>query len=164
MRLRLKIKTLNLLIGIISCLCLISLPVAAQALSTNNFDYFGNQAADTACSALNQLNSDQDCGGAGSSSVNNLAKTVVNVLSLVVGIVAVVMIIISGFNFITSGGDSQKVSTAKNSLIYAMIGIAIVALSQTLVHFVLDTSNSVLPCPTDHSIPNSSADCKPKKS
>lgn len=60
-----------------------------------------------------------------------------NVLSTVVGVVAVVMIIVSGLRYITSGGDAEKVKTAKKALLYAIIGLAIVALTQTIVHLVL---------------------------
>jgi cytochrome bd-type quinol oxidase subunit 2 len=78
--------------------------------------------------------------------VEGIFKTVVNVLGIVAGIAAVIMIIVSGFRYITSGGESSKVSAAKSALIYALIGLVIVALSQFLIHFVLtQTAKSVLP-------------------
>jgi hypothetical protein len=64
-------------------------------------------------------------------------KTVVNVLSVVVGIVAVIMIIIGGFRYITSGGKQESVTAAKNTILYAVIGLVIVALAQVIVRFVL---------------------------
>jgi hypothetical protein len=52
------------------------------------------------------------------------------------------MIVFGGFKYITSGGDSNNVSGAKNTIIYAIIGLVIVALAQLIVHFVLNqTSN-----------------------
>ncbi|CAN5123546.1 hypothetical protein BH09PAT3_BH09PAT3_3220 [soil metagenome] len=74
---------------------------------------------------------------AGDDAVNKVIKTVVNVLTWVVGIAAVIMIIVSGFRYITSGGEASNVSAAKSSLIYALVGIVIVALAQFIVHFVL---------------------------
>jgi hypothetical protein len=47
------------------------------------------------------------------------------------------MIIIGGFKYITSGGDSNNVSSAKNTILYAIIGLIIVALAQTIVRFIL---------------------------
>lgn len=70
--------------------------------------------------------------------VNNLAKTVINIFSWVVGIISVIMVIVGGFQYITSGGDSGKVTNAKNTIMYALIGIVIVALSQIMVQFVLE--------------------------
>lgn len=78
----------------------------------------------------------------GSLSLSSLATKVVNFLSIIVGIVAVIMIIIGGFRYITSGGESGNVSGAKNTLIYAIVGLVIVALAQFIVHFVLQTATS----------------------
>lgn len=69
--------------------------------------------------------------------LNNLIAAIVNIISVIVGIIAVVMIIIGGAKFITSGGDSGKVSSAKSTVIYALVGLVIVALAQFIVRFVL---------------------------
>lgn len=74
-------------------------------------------------------------------SIQTIATKVVNIFSLIVGIVAVIMIIYGGFRYITSGGDSGKVSSAKNSLIYAIVGLIIVAIAQLIVNVVLTTVN-----------------------
>ena len=74
---------------------------------------------------------------AGENSLNRIITTIINILSVVVGIVAVIMVIVGGFKFITSGGDSAKVTSARNTIIYALIGLIIVALAQVMVKFVL---------------------------
>lgn len=76
-------------------------------------------------------------------SIAKIANNVVNIFSIIVGVIAVIMIIWGGFKYITSGGDSGNVSAAKNTLIYAVVGLIIVALSQFIVHVVLTTSNKV---------------------
>lgn len=76
------------------------------------------------------------------SSLGNIATKVVNLLSLIVGVIAVIMIIVGGFRYITSGGESGNVSGAKNTLIYAIVGLVIVALAQFIVHFVLNNVNT----------------------
>ncbi len=93
-----------------------------------------------ACNELQQLNnSSQQCSNA-STTVNSIVYDSVNVLSIIVGIVAVLMIIISGFRFIVSGGDSNGVSNARKTLIYALIGLAIAALANILVRFMANTN------------------------
>jgi hypothetical protein len=94
---------------------------------------------DEACRGANlSLGGSTDCTKGGpQGSLNKLIAAIVNVLSVIVGIVAVIMIIWGGFNFITSGGDSGKVGTARSTIIYALIGLIIVALSQFIVRFVL---------------------------
>ena len=61
----------------------------------------------------------------------------VNIMSAVVGIVAVIMIIFGGFRYVTSGGNDTGVTSAKNTILYAIIGLVIVAMSQILVHFTI---------------------------
>jgi hypothetical protein len=75
--------------------------------------------------------------------VNDLIRKIVNVISAIVGVVAVIMIVVGGFKYITSGGDSNNVSGAKNTIIYAIIGLVIVALAQLIVHFVLNQSSGL---------------------
>lgn len=89
------------------------------------------------------------CGGAGlgtgvatdcttdTGSFAAILANIINVLSLIVGIVAVVMIIIAGFNYITSNGEDAKVSTAKKAIVNAIVGLIIVASAQVIVKFVL---------------------------
>jgi cytochrome bd-type quinol oxidase subunit 2 len=69
--------------------------------------------------------------------VNDIITTVINIFSLVVGVVSVIMIIIGGLKYITSGGDSGNVSGAKNTILYAIVGLVVVALAQVIVRFVL---------------------------
>jgi hypothetical protein len=64
-------------------------------------------------------------------------KNIVNVLSVIVGVVAVIMIVIGGFRYVTSGGKQESVTAAKNTIMYALIGLVIVALAQVIVRFVL---------------------------
>lgn len=73
----------------------------------------------------------------GGSDVNKVLTSVINILSAIIGVVAVIMIILSGLKYITSGGDGQKVASAKNTLVYSLVGLVIVALAQLIVHFVL---------------------------
>jgi hypothetical protein len=95
----------------------------------------------TACDGLSQLDSSQSCGGGGGqAAVGNIISIVVSTLSYIVGAVAVIMIILAGFKYVKSGGDSNNVSSAKTTLVYALVGLAIAALAQVLVHFVLNAS------------------------
>lgn len=94
---------------------------------------------EAACQAIN--------GTAGCTKDNadltNILKLVINVMSVIIGFIAVVMIIVAGFKYVTSSGDSNKLTAAKNSLVYAIIGLIIVALAQFMVRVVLRTANDV---------------------
>ncbi len=69
--------------------------------------------------------------------INTIIRNIINLFSLLVGVVSVIMIILGGFKYITSGGDSGNVGSAKNTIIYAIVGIVIVAFAQLIVRFVL---------------------------
>lgn len=100
-----------------------------------------------ACEGLTSVGEGCDDTAAGSS-ITSLISSIVQVLSFVVGVAAVIMIILAGFKYITSGGDTNGISSAKNTLLYAIIGLLIVASAQLLVKFVferVDTDSGVTP-------------------
>lgn len=59
------------------------------------------------------------------------------IIGFVAGVSAVFLIIVSGFKFVSANGDAQKVANARSTLIYAIIGLVIVAISQSIVIFVI---------------------------
>jgi hypothetical protein len=60
-----------------------------------------------------------------------------NVLLFVAGALSVVMIIVGGLRYAISGGDSGAVTTAKNTILYAIVGLVIALVAFALVNFVL---------------------------
>lgn len=69
--------------------------------------------------------------------VSGIIQTVINLLSLVVGVVAVIMIVIGGLKYVLSSGDAGNTKSAKDTILFALVGLVIVALAQVLVRFVL---------------------------
>lgn len=95
------------------------------------------------CTGSNVGSSTSSCTtNSSTDSLKKLAASIISVFSILVGVVAVIMVIFGGFKYITSGGDSSSVSGAKNTLIYAIVGLIIVALAQFIVHFVLNTATN----------------------
>lgn len=62
-----------------------------------------------------------------------------NTILMGVGLISVIMLIFGGLRYITSGGDAKKVTDAKNTILYAIIGLIICVLSYAIVNFVLNT-------------------------
>lgn len=60
----------------------------------------------------------------------------INFLLYFVGAITIIMLIYGGIRYVISGGDKDKVSSAKNTIIYALLGLALAILSWTLVNFV----------------------------
>jgi hypothetical protein len=66
-----------------------------------------------------------------------LFQTITNVLLFVIGAVSVIMLIIGGIRYVLSGGDSSAVTSAKNTILYAVIGIVVAILAYAMVNFVI---------------------------
>ncbi len=112
----------------------VALPATVSAADSANIK--GNL-----CTGANLQTSGGSC-TEDTGSFSKVLSTIINIFSLVVGIVAVIMVIIGGFNYITSGGNEGKVSTAKNTILYAVIGLIIVAFAQALVRFVINKTST----------------------
>ncbi|MBX4197632.1 hypothetical protein KW801_03715 [Candidatus Saccharibacteria bacterium] len=50
------------------------------------------------------------------------------------------MIIVGGFRYITSGGNPESTKSARNTILYAIIGLVVVALAQLIARFVLNAA------------------------
>ena len=64
-------------------------------------------------------------------------RQVTNTILYIVGIIAVIMLIIGGIKYVVSGGDSKKVTDAKNTVLYAIIGLVVCFLAYAIVNFVI---------------------------
>jgi hypothetical protein len=61
---------------------------------------------------------------------------IANTLTLVVGAISVIYIIIGGLRYVTSGGDSKAVTAAKDTILYAVIGVIVAIVAFAVIHFV----------------------------
>jgi len=103
-----------------------------------------SQAKCSACAGIQDLGGSQNCASNGSS-LTNFISTAVEWLTYFVGILAVIMIIVSGIKFALSGGDANSVTAAKKTLIYAIIGLLVAALTQVIIRLTLKTSTQIGP-------------------
>ncbi|MGH7158298.1 MAG: Mbov_0395 family pilin-like conjugal transfer protein [Candidatus Saccharimonadales bacterium] len=118
-------------------------PIASPAVVfAGGADIEGNLACGTTELSLGNKTDCRSNLSGGTDRINNIITDAINIFSIIVGIIAVIMIIVGGFKYITSGGDSGNISSAKNTIIYAVIGLVIVALAQFLVQFVLDKATN----------------------
>ena len=69
---------------------------------------------------------------------NSALLTIANILAWAGGVIAVIMIIFAGFTYVTSSGDDSKVKSAKNIILYAVVGLIVIVVSRIIVAFVID--------------------------
>jgi hypothetical protein len=75
------------------------------------------------------------------SGANGVIIKAANLVAIVTGVIAVFIIIVSGIKFITSSGDPNSVAGARNTLLYAVIGLIVIVLARTIVVFVIGKIN-----------------------
>ena len=67
----------------------------------------------------------------------SIFTTIVNVLLFLIGAISVIMLIFGGIRYTISGGDSGNVTAAKNTIMYAIIGLIVAFLAFAIVNWVL---------------------------
>lgn len=68
---------------------------------------------------------------------NSLIVQVAQLIVFLTGLISVIMIIIGGFKYIVSNGDANGVTSAKNTIMYAVVGLVVAVSCQFIVSFVL---------------------------
>ncbi len=68
---------------------------------------------------------------------DGLFQTISNILLFLIGAVSVIMLIIGGLRYVLSQGDQNAVTSAKNTILYAVIGIIVALLAFAIVNFVI---------------------------
>lgn len=135
------IKTIKHAILAVASLSLLATPLLVPAVASaanNNTATFGGVCSGTDLTTSGAKNSNCSSeSNQATTKINSLLTSIINVASVLVGLVSVLFIIVGGFKYITSGGDTNNMASAKNTIIYALVGLVIVALAQFLVHFVL---------------------------
>ena len=83
------------------------------------------------------LLSQSDVPGLPNINEDTLYTNVLNIFYFLMSVVAVIVIIIAGIRYSTSGGDAGKVSSAKNQILYAVIGLIVIGLAFVITSFVV---------------------------
>ncbi len=66
-------------------------------------------------------------------------ETVTSILLFLIGAISVIMLIIGGIRYVVSGGDQAAVTSAKNTILYAIVGIVVAFLAYAAVNFVINS-------------------------
>lgn len=119
------IFSVSLLAGI--AVATLALPTGVNAQSAIGEACNSSGSASVLCSGESQ---DQSAG--------DIVTTVINVLLYIVGIIAVIMVIIGGIMYAVSAGDSGAVTKAKNTILYAIVGLIIAFIAFAIVNWVAD--------------------------
>ena len=70
--------------------------------------------------------------------IGSAIKSIIDIMLFALGAVAVIMIVIGGIRYTTSNGDSNGIQGAKNTILYAVVGLVVAILAYAMVNFVVD--------------------------
>lgn len=114
--------------------------IAAVFLALSPLTVFADQCSEDVCGG-NYPDSVKAACGCSTGEAGTLPNVVVAILTRIIqvsSIVAVIFIVIGGINYMTSNGDSGKIQKAKNTILYAAIGLAICILSFAIINFAVN--------------------------
>lgn len=97
--------------------------------------YVSADAIDDARQGVNSIGGNE---GSNATSLESRIETISNILLFLLGAIAVIMIIIGGIKYATSNGDSSAITSAKNTIMYSVIGLIVAIMAYAIVNFVLD--------------------------
>jgi type IV secretory pathway VirB2 component (pilin) len=119
---------------------IISLTVLVSSLfifSQTAFALNGFGACSTGTATTTQVCQHVNSNHGSTDPILTILKTVINLLSYIIGIIAVIVLIVAGIQMVTGGSDPQSITNARNSIIYALVGIAIAVMAKAIVVYVL---------------------------
>lgn len=77
-------------------------------------------------------------GTTGKDRVDSTVTNVINILLYVIGVISVIMIVVGGIKYSLSNGDSSAITSAKNTIMYAVIGLVVAIMAFAIVNFVIN--------------------------
>ncbi len=130
---------LTLVLGLAASLFSLS-PLNVLAINCSNPTTAKQQIQ---CGACDAAGGSASCNPASApQDISDTIKTAIEVISVIAGAVAVIMIVFGGFRYVTSAGNAEATKSARNTIVYAVIGLIIIALAQIIVHFVLTNTTA----------------------
>ena len=68
---------------------------------------------------------------------DSIIRRGINLMLYAVGVISVIMLIYGGFRYVISGGQKESVTAAKNTILYAIVGLIISIFAYAIVKFVI---------------------------
>lgn len=97
---------------------------SAPAMAATVFEQCNNNPDSVVCQSRND-------------NAASMMQVIINTLLYVIGIAAVIMIVVGGIRYSLSSGNPSQIKEAKDTIIYAVIGLVVAILSYAIVNFVV---------------------------
>jgi hypothetical protein len=125
-----RVLSVGLLVGLMAASIFVSQASAEELL----YQVCQNDPQAVACQ---ENKSPQDPGNNTIYGSHGVITKAAQILTIVIGVAAVIAIIIGGLQYITATGDPSRINEAKNTILYALVGIVVAIIAQSIIVFVI---------------------------
>lgn len=139
-----KLKNFSASLLLIFGVAAIALPVPAGAIDVFSGSCGGSNGQGNTGTGNNNGganngggSSSSICGAASSDDAPDIVKNIINTMLIVLGMIAVIMIVIGGIRYTTSNGDASQIKAAKETILYAVVGLVVAIMAFAIVNFVV---------------------------
>lgn len=132
---KIHVKVVLVVLGAAGCLALATAPLPASATAPLPAPVVD---LDNACSGVGGNTASSICKSRGENIKGDFAKSLTNLLLFILGSVAVVMIIIGGIKYASANGDASQITSAKNTIMYSVVGLIVAIMAWSIVSFVIN--------------------------
>ncbi len=112
--------------------------IALAPRESTAFDPFGDVCVSKPDSTVCQEQRSQSAGSNPIYGANGILIKAARIVSIIVGVASLIMIIIGGFKYVTSSGDANNVNNAKNTILYAIVGLVIALAAQAIISLIVN--------------------------
>ena len=126
------LQTISRAVVLVAAMCILALPIATAAVPINGEACDGVQSAVCSDSEFAERNDVNPLVGK-----DGIITKVVTFLGFVVGVISVIILIVAGIRFAINGSNASEVTKARNTVIYAVVGIVVALVAQGVVQFIL---------------------------
>jgi len=119
----------------------VGVTVALPSVAAAETDVFSQACNDQGDAAKKASAGSAACSVSGANPVtgaNGILAKVSRLIAYIAGISAIIIMIVGGIMYVTSQGDASQVAAARNTVIYATIGLVIVVVAQSIIVFILN--------------------------
>lgn len=143
-------KIFNIAITALVSLCCFMSPMVTHAatapvtptpspVAPSSFDPFAKVCDGT--TADSSVCTDKDSGANPISGTGSIFVTAAKILARITGIASVIMVLFGSIKYVTAGGDNNSITSAKQTIVYALMGIVVAALAQGMIILVVNKLN-----------------------
>jgi hypothetical protein len=136
-------RRLSLLIVVVTMLCtlFIALPASTSAATYDPFGKVCDSSVPTSGPDASTVCVEKQSDTNPLTGKDGILIRAARFITLLTGIASIIIVLYGGMKYLTAGGDSNSVNSAKSTILYAFVGLVMSLLSQGIIVFIINSVN-----------------------